>query len=184
LSNADGRNSISLNGYIFYPVTDYAVFTGFSCGHSDLDDFLRNDAVKHAEQLLAVTYALSLAENPARTPLAFASLLNDAARMDKSFRRKLPNACRYSVYPAVKIGRLGVRREAQGKHVGGDLLNIIRTLFLLNNRTGCRLVTVDAYREASGFYQRNGFQCFSSDDENEDTRAMFFDLARFKPDSR
>jgi predicted GNAT family N-acyltransferase len=154
---------------------------GFSCGHPDLDDFLHNDAAKHTLHLLAVTYTLSMEDNPLHTPLAFASLLNDSTRMDKHFRRKMPRVCQYSVYPAVKIGRLGVRQETQKKNVGSDLLNIICTLFLLNNRTGCRLVTVDAYREATGFYQKNGFQFFNSDDEGEDTRAMFLDLIRFQP---
>jgi GNAT superfamily N-acetyltransferase len=162
-------------------VTDYTVFTGFSCGHPDLDDFLHTDAAKHAAQLLAVTYALCLAENTLRTPLAFASLLNDSAMMDKRFKKKMPRVCQYSVYPAVKIGRFGVRQEAQGKNVGSDFLDLIRLLFLENNRTGCRLVTVDAYADAVGFYQRNGFQFFHPGDEGEDTRAMFFDLIRFKP---
>jgi hypothetical protein len=75
---------------------DYAAFTGFSCGHPDLDDFLHNDAAKHTEQLLAVTYALYLEDNPLRTPLAFASLLNDSARMDRRFRRNMPRVCQYT----------------------------------------------------------------------------------------
>jgi GNAT superfamily N-acetyltransferase len=162
-------------------VTDYSVFTGFSCGHSDLDDFLLNDAAKHSEQLLAVTYALCLENDIAKIPLAFASLLNDSAMMAKGFRRKMPRSCQYSVYPAVKLGRFGIRKEIQGRAVGRDFISIIKSFFLLNNRTGCRLVTVDAYAEAAGFYQRNDFQFFNSDDEGQDTRAMFFDLARYNP---
>ena len=34
------RNRINLNGYSLDPVTDFAVFAFFSCGHEDLDDFL------------------------------------------------------------------------------------------------------------------------------------------------
>ena len=162
-------------------MVDYTVFTGFSCGHPDLDDFLQNDAIRHTEQLLAVTYALCLEGSPLQTPLAFASVLNDSAKMGNRFRRKLPKVCHYRDYPAVKIGRLGVRQEAQGQGVGRDFLNILRTLFLRDNRTGCRIMTVDAYAEAVGFYQQSDFQFFSDDDSGQDTRAMFFDLARFKP---
>ncbi|MDL2207801.1 GNAT family N-acetyltransferase [Desulfovibrio sp. OttesenSCG-928-M16] len=173
------RNRISLNGYSLSPVTDFTVFAGFSCGHEDLDDFLHNDAQKHSEQLLAISYALCL-EN-GTTPIAFTSLLNDSAKMDRAFRRKMPRVCQYSVYPAVKIGRFGVRVEAKGQGVGRDFLDCIKTLFLTYNRTGCRLITVDAYTEATGFYQRCGFRFFTEDDQGQETRSMFFDLARFRP---
>ena len=176
----NARNSIELGGYALSPVTDFGVFTGFSCGDADLDDFLHSDAAKHAEQLLAVTYALCLKEAPLKTPLAFASLLNDSAKMGSRFRRRLPRACHYRDYPAVKIGRLGVRQEAQGRGVGRDFLDILRTLFLQDNRTGCRIMTVDAYAASISFYEKNGFQFFSEEDSEQDTRAMFFDLARFQ----
>jgi predicted GNAT family N-acyltransferase len=159
-------------------VTDFAVFAGFSCGHEDLDDFLHNDAQKHSEQMLAVSYSLCL-EN-GTTPVAFASLLNDSAKMDRSFRRKMPRVCQYSVYPAVKIGRFGVRIEAKGQGVGRDFLDCVKTLFSTDNRAGCRLVTVDAYTAAAGFYRQCGFRFFNEDDAGEVTRAMFFDLARFR----
>jgi GNAT superfamily N-acetyltransferase len=161
-------------------VTDYTVFAGFSCGHPDLDDFLHNDAAKHAEQLLAVTYSLCLEGASPQIPLAFTSLLNDSAKMGNRFKRRLPKVCHYRDYPAVKIGRLGVRQEAQGQGVGRDLLDILRVLFLQDNRTGCRIMTVDAYAESAGFYRQNGFQYLSADDREQDTRAMFFDLARFR----
>ena len=161
------RNKINLNGYSLDPVTDFTVFAGFSCGHEDLDDFLHNDAQKHSEQLLAVSYSLCL-EN-GTTPLAFASLLNDSAKMNRAFRRRMPRICQYSVSPAVKIGRFGVRVEAKGQGVGRDFMDCIKTLFLTDNRTGCRLITVDAYAEATGFYQQCGFQCFNDDDAGEAT---------------
>jgi GNAT superfamily N-acetyltransferase len=108
-------------------------------------------------------------------------VLNDSAKMGNRFKRGLPRLLRYRDYPAVKIGRFGVRLEAQKHGVGRDFLDILRTLFLWDNRTGCRIMTVDAYAEAVGFYLRNGFQFFSEDDSSADTRAMFFDLMRFKP---
>ncbi|SLM30375.1 hypothetical protein MTBBW1_2200029 [Desulfamplus magnetovallimortis] len=53
-------------------------------------------------------------------------------------------------------------------------------LFLLDNRTGCRLITVDAYNDSKvlKFYQKNDFSLFSEKDKNKKTRAMFFDLKR------
>jgi hypothetical protein len=41
---------------------------------------------------------------------------------------------------------------------------------------GCRFITVDVYRDAFGFYLKNGFEFLSSEDEADDTRLMYFDL--------
>jgi len=44
------------------------------------------------------------------------------------------------------------------------------------HHAGCRFVTVDAYRSALSFYERNDFKYLTTKDEDEDTRAMYFDL--------
>jgi hypothetical protein len=41
---------------------------------------------------------------------------------------------------------------------------------------GCRFLTVDAYNIALDFYLKNEFQFISSQDENEATRLMYYDL--------
>ena len=43
-------------------------------------------------------------------------------------------------------------------------------------KTGCRFLTVDAYRTAEPFYQKNGFLYLSSEDTGKATRLMFYDL--------
>ncbi|KHE70681.1 hypothetical protein HMPREF9074_07474, partial [Capnocytophaga sp. oral taxon 329 str. F0087] len=43
-------------------------------------------------------------------------------------------------------------------------------------RQACRLITVDAYRQALPFYERFGFQYITNKDEQEDVRQMFLDL--------
>ena len=57
---------------------------------------------------------------------------------------------------------------------------LIKHAFTNGNRTGCRFITVDAYAEATAFYQKNGFDFFTKRDEHEDTRLMYFDLKPFK----
>lgn len=166
-------------------MNDFSVFTGFSCGHADLDDYIANDAEPHARHLAAVTYGLSMSfeDGTVSAPLAFASLLNDTVQMSNGFKRKLPRCLRYRTYPAVKIGRLGVRAELKGRHIGSQLLDILKIMFTTNNRTGCRLMTVDAYNDVASFYLRNEFQFLTDKDKDDPTRAMFFDLARFTQDS-
>jgi len=52
-------------------------------------------------------------------------------------------------------------------------------MFTHGNRTGCRFITVDAYHDAVGFYQKSGFDFISEKDQNDATRSMYYDLKRF-----
>lgn len=51
-----------------------------------------------------------------------------------------------------------------------------KNFFLVDNKTGCRFITVDAYAEAVPFYVKNGFVPLNEDDINERTRLLYFDL--------
>lgn len=62
--------------------------------------------------------------------------------------------------------------------MGSQILEFIKTLFTNNNRTGCRFITVDAYRAALSFYEKNGFKYLTENDLNEDTRLMYYDLKK------
>lgn len=177
------RNCISTPDFYLCPVDDFSLFTGFTCGNDDLDDFLHNDAAKHARELIAKTYVMHARKGETLSPpIAFVSLMNDALPVEARFKKTMPNRCRYDTYPAVKIGRLGVRCEIQRSGVGRSLLNLLKVFFLTDNRTGCRFVTVDAYNDTptTSFYQSNGFDFLVEDDSDSDTRAMYFDLRRFK----
>lgn len=63
--------------------------------------------------------------------------------------------------------------------VGSQILDFVKALFTTNNRTGCRFITVDAYRAALHFYEQNGFKYLTDDDQFEDTRLMYYDLKKF-----
>ena len=56
-------------------------------------------------------------------------------------------------------------------------VDYIKMLFVNNNRTGCRFITVDAYKQSLHFYEQNNFQFLDQKDINEDTRLMYFDLS-------
>ena len=47
-------------------------------------------------------------------------------------------------------------------------------------RAGCRFITVDAYANATKFYQKNGFEFFTMTDAFDSTRLMYFDIKPFK----
>ena len=157
------------------------VIKPFDCGDVDLNDFLHKDSINSTNELLTVTYLL---ENSNET-LAFFSLLNDKIRQEdvenmtvwNKWRKKIfTNEKRFLNYPAMKIGRLGVSSQYQNQKIGKAILDYLKILFITNNRTGCRFITVDAYSRSVKFYLQNGFLFLTSKDENSDTRLMYFDL--------
>ena len=51
-----------------------------------------------------------------------------------------------------------------------------KRFFVVDNKTGCRFLTVDAYADAVPFYLKNGFVPLNEDDKDDDTRLLYFDL--------
>ncbi|MCD8310483.1 MAG: GNAT family N-acetyltransferase, partial [Prevotellaceae bacterium] len=116
---------------------------------------------------------------------AYFSLRNDNIASDPEERsiwnkinRHVPNAKRWRHYPAVKIGRLAISEEYMRIGLGRDIILLIKLMFINGSRAGCRFLTVDAYQNAIGFYQKCGFKFMSMKDSNEVTRSMYFDLKR------
>ena len=178
------RSEIVAAGWELAKVKDFTFLKNFNCGDIDLNDFFHNDAVSYRNELMAETYSL-IEATERETPVALVSLCNDHIRLDKFKFKTAKQAIncihkdkRKAGIPAVKIARLGVATNIQGKSIGSHIINIIKKLFLINNRTGCRFLTVDAYRKDNvlDFYRKNGFQLFSDKDAKKDSRAMFFDL--------
>lgn len=65
---------------------------------------------------------------------------------------------------------------AKKQKLGTQVLNIIKSMFVINNKTGCRFITVDAYLAAVPFYEKNGFRMMNLEDNDPHTRLMYFDL--------
>lgn len=76
----------------------------------------------------------------------------------------------------MKIGRLGINSNYQKQGFGQIIIDILKKSFIHDNRTGCKYITVDAYRSAIPFYERNGFKYLSEADKDSETRLMYFDL--------
>ena len=159
----------------------------FDCGDADLNDFIINEAHLYRNELIAVSYVLE--NKTTKDVTAYFSLANDRVSVTdfesnsafNRFRRKrFAHEKRLRTYPAVKICRLAVAQSMRGKAIGSFLLDFIKSYFLVDNKTGCRFVTVDAYLDAVPFYERNDFSLLKSKDEDLVTRLLFFDLASAK----
>jgi GNAT superfamily N-acetyltransferase len=183
------RNEIKDSGWILKKVTDYLLLKKFSCGNTkdeeDLNEFFQKDVFKHKQELLSETYALREATVGVDCPpVALISLCNDSVAKDKIIGKLdglKGTKKEYPFYPAVKIARFGVVKELQSKGIGSHAINMIKKLFVINNRTGCRLITLDAYNNerALKFYIKNDFYFLHDKDKSRDQRVMFYDLKRF-----
>ena len=155
----------------------------FNCGDADLNDFILNEAAPYRKAMLAVTYVFE--DKVTKQAAAFFSLANDKVSLSdfenktefNRFRKnRFVNEKRLRSYPAVKLCRFGVDESLKGQSIGTILLRFIKSYFVIDNKTGCRFITVDAYANAIPFYVRNGFVPLNDDDKDEPTRLLYFDL--------
>jgi predicted N-acetyltransferase YhbS len=156
------------------------VIPPFESEDKDLNDFLLNDAKNYLKSLLAITYMYQTDNET----VAYFSLSNDSLikRDDKQpiwnkINRAIPNDKRRRSYPAVKIGRLAVSKKYAGMGIGSRIILTIQNMYINEQqRAGCRFLTVDAYRNALPFYQKNSFKFLTEQDLSDDTRTLYFDL--------
>ena len=155
----------------------------FDCGDKDLNDFLLSDARLYNEQFLANTFVL---EDDNET-VAYYSLLNDkisqttlSKNLWRKLRKSIPHEKHLGSYPAVKIGRLAVSKSYRGMDIGTKLVGAIMRLFISQHgHSACRFLTVDAYKDAVTFYEKNGFKKMVNDSElpeNALTVPLYLDL--------
>ena len=160
----------------------------FDCEDDDLNEFLFEEAIPYRKEKLATTFVV---ENNERT-LGYYSLLNDSLQLRedmftsksqfrKFLRELMPYPKRHlKTIPALKIGRLAIDKTFKGKGLGSVIMaNIISRCIKMNEEQACRLITVDAYKQAVPFYQKMGFKFLIEGDKDDTTRLMFLDLTSF-----
>ena len=156
----------------------------FDCGDDDLNDFILNESRPYRQAMLAVSHVLR--NKNTKQVIAYFSLANDRISLSdfptnsqfNRFRKgRFPHEKRLKSYPAAKICRLAVSLAGREMHLGTFLLDFIKTYFVMDNKTGCRFLTVDAYAQAVPFYIKNGFVPLSNEDAEATTRLLYFDLA-------
>jgi len=135
----------------------------FTCGVTDLDQYLQRQASQDLRRKIAVTFVLvELATNDIvgfYTLSSFAILLND---LPEEVSKKLP---RYDLIPATLIGRLAVSDQRKGEGIGRLLLaNALRKCYTQSLEIASFAVIVDAKdQQAVNFYEHFGFIKFAED---------------------
>ena len=135
--------------------------------------------------MLAITYVF---EDETKT-YAYYSIFNDSFRIEdisfssknaiKNFlRRLLPHPKRHlKHYPAIKIGRLAISKQAQQLGLGRKIMDtVIDYAIKQNEQCACKFILVDAYKNAAGFYEKMQFEYFSDNDLNDETRQMYLNI--------
>jgi GNAT superfamily N-acetyltransferase len=139
----------------FLPLSrDSDVFT-FSCGHTDLDEFLHEDSIEYQQERLSVTHLAYLDDDL----VGFFTLVTDCIDVKQVGQEDGKKGYPYRKYPALKIARLGTNVNYQHKGIGFQMLSEILTLTIkLSEYVGCRIITVDSKQEPVGFYEKFGFK--------------------------
>jgi len=76
--------------------------------------------------------------------------------------------------------RLATDKKYRGEGIGAMIVNTIIGSYRNDNKAGCRFITVDAYVDALPFYYKQGFAPLSKEDEESETRLLYFDLETLK----
>jgi GNAT superfamily N-acetyltransferase len=162
----------------------------FDCDDKDINEFLKEDALKYQEHRMANTY-LFLEEN--HCVAAFFSISNDCLTdlgEDRGFnktawnrfhrKQNIPNSKRIKQYPSIKIGRLGVSKKYHGTGLSYELMKFIKGYSIIEHKPAVRLLILDAYNKDKqiNFYTRNGFTFMLDTDTNSKTRLMIYDLLK------
>ncbi|NPV62823.1 MAG: GNAT family N-acetyltransferase [Methanotrichaceae archaeon] len=140
----------------------------FDSGNEELNDYLKNDALKEQRQLLSKTQLCFHRDRLA----GFITLTTDSIRIDKDKLdpSQIIDGCDYPAYPCILIARLAVDKKLHGYGVGSYLLSLAIG-FVLEAPLGCRYLAVDPKEEAAKFYEKFGFKYWT-----KSRRRMFLNM--------
>lgn len=138
------------------PLTGHHDRQGFDCGRPELNVWLRQVARQHQDKGLSKTFVATREEQPARIcgyyALTLAELEN--SHLPEASRKKLP-----SRIPGVRLGRLAVDQEYQGKGLGELMLvdALVRAQRIYADAGGIGLFVDAIDEDAAAYYLRFRF---------------------------
>lgn len=139
------------------PLTGSHDRQGFDCGRQELNDWLRQVARQHQDKGLSRTFVATLDDAPNTIcgyyALTLAELEN--RNLPEAWRKKMPRRI-----PGVKLGRLAVDIEFQGKGLGDLLLvdALTRAQRIYQEAGGIGLFVDAIDEQAAGYYKSFGFE--------------------------
>ena len=147
----------------FHTLDSRTDISSFSCSEPLLNEFLHDDALDDIDNLYSVTHIATYHNEV----VGFFTLITDNISVDMIDK---PNYTSYQHHklPAVKIARLATDRRYERRGIGRlMLLQIFRLVNFISSLAGCRIITVDAKKDALGFYHKFSFREVNSKKERK-----------------
>ncbi|MBU4491931.1 MAG: GNAT family N-acetyltransferase [Euryarchaeota archaeon] len=127
----------------------------FNSTNDDLNDFLKNDALKYQEEMVSRTYLCLWG----KSIVGYVTLVTDTLEVKAIDEKERLDGYHYQKFPCVRIARLAVDRGFEKRGIGRFLLSTaIGKAISVSNEIGCRYITVDSKPESFGFYEKHNFK--------------------------
>tara|TARA_B100001105_G_scaffold50982_3_gene38436 strand:- start:289 stop:783 length:495 start_codon:yes stop_codon:yes gene_type:complete len=146
-----------MNGRLSAPVPLVAShrLDDFACGEASLDDWLKRRALGNQLSGASRTFVVTQADGQVLGYYALAAGAVAHETATSAVRRNMPDPV-----PVMVLARLAVDQRAQGRQLGGALLqDAVRRSLAVAENAGVRALLVHALHErARQFYEHYGFQ--------------------------
>lgn len=130
------------------------ILKSFDCGNEDLNEFLSRYALKNDLLGIGKTFLAVDEENQICGYFTLSAAQIAFETVPESFQAKLP---KYPV-PAIRIARLAVSKNLQGKGAGKWLLReAFIKILAASEIVGLKFIIVDAKETSKTFYEQFGF---------------------------
>lgn len=137
------------------------VLKKFNCGTEVLNSFLVRYALKNDELGIGRTFIALDDDDQISGYLTLATAQVAYKEIPEDYKVKLP---KYPI-PALRIARLAVSKDLQGKGIGKWLLaQAFTKIIQVADVTGLYFIIVDAKETSKSFYEHYGFQKFIDED--------------------
>jgi GNAT superfamily N-acetyltransferase len=147
----------------------------FDCGDEDLNEFLLNDSIDHMKSDISIVYLCKYKKEV----IGYVALSNDSIEINKEDKEKIKEkyGIFYPYYPAIKVGRLAISKNYQGKGIGTMVIDwVIGLIIELRFKVGIKYIAVDSYSESKTFYENNEFELFELKKERGNTVQMYLEI--------
>jgi len=173
---------IPLNDLNFFKLDDSFDISSFSCGNTEIDSFIKDDAKNYQKDRISVTY-LCYYHDELVGFFSVAMGCIDARAVEPQDGKKGYGPKKY---PALRLAQMATLKEYQGHDVGKNMLTYVFAIgFALCEFIGCRVVIVDAKKDEKtiNFYKKYGsFEDFGPSDAT--TQSLLRDLNKIPDGER
>lgn len=140
---------------LIIPLTQRYNCSSFCCTNTELNEFLKNNALLDQTHMVSRTYLCCWKKQTA----GYFTLVADTLEVEAVDPSDKIEGYLYRKYPAIKIARLAVHQSNVKQGIGRFmLLAAIGKAISVSDDIGCRYITVDSKPESMGFYEKHNFK--------------------------